>query len=144
MKQLICYLLATILLLSCKKEGCTDDNALNYNPEAEVNNGSCQYYDITPYTIITPAGFPDMIIPENNPTTLEGIALGEKLFNDPILSSNNTLSCVDCHIKNSSFSDPNQLSIGIDGFLGNRNASTLINLGWNSSFNWDGSAKTSL
>ena len=142
MKQLICYLLATILLLSCKKEGCTDDNALNYNPEAEVNNGSCQYYDVTPYTIITPSGFPDMIIPENNPTTVEGIALGEKLFNDPILSSNNTLSCVDCHIKNSSFSDPNQLSIGIDGFLGNRNASTLINLGWNSSFNWDGSAKT--
>jgi len=42
----------------------------------------------------------------------------------------------------SSFSDPNQFSSGIDGFLGNRNSSALINLGWSSSFNWDGSVKS--
>ena len=42
--------------------------------------------------------------------------------------------------KNSSFSDPNQFSTGIDNIAGTRNASVLVNLGWQTSFNWDGSA----
>ena len=134
--------LGTILLFSCKKEGCTDPIAINYNPDADINNGSCNYYNITHYTIETPDGFPDMIIPSNNPMTVEGIALGKKLFKDPILSANNTQACIDCHKQNSSFSDPNQFSTGIDNIQGNRNASALINLGWNTSFNWDGSSLT--
>ena len=135
-------MLATILLFSCKKEGCIDPIALNYNPDVHINNGSCEYITTTPYDIITPYGFPDMIIPEDNPMTFEGVELGRKLFNDPILSANNTLACINCHMPESSFSDPNQLSTGIDGFLGNRNSSALINLGWSSSFNWDGSVKS--
>ena len=142
MKQLICCVLATILLFSCKKEGCIDPIALNYNPDVHINNGSCDYFTTTPYDIITPYGFPDMIIPEDNPMTVEGVELGRKLFNDPILSANNTLACINCHMPESSFSDPNQFSTGIDGFLGNRNSSALINLGWSSSFNWDGSVKS--
>jgi len=134
--------LATILLFSCKKEGCIDPIALNYNPDVHINNGSCEYITTTPYHIITPYGFPDMIIPEDNPMTVEGVELGRKLFNDPILSANNTLACINCHMPESSFSDPNQFSTGIDGFLGNRNSSALINLGWSSSFNWDGSSTT--
>ena len=135
-------MLATILLFSCKKEGCIDPIALNYNPDVHINNGSCEYITTTPYDIITPYGFPDMIIPEDNPMTFEGVELGRKLFNDPILSANNTLACINCHMPESSFSDPNQFSTGIDGFLGNRNSSALINLGWSSSFNWDGSVKS--
>ena len=42
----------------------------------------------------------------------------------------------------SSFSDSNQFSTGIDNIQGFRNASALINIGWNNSFNWDGSAAT--
>lgn len=135
-------MLATILLFSCKKEGCIDPIALNYNPDVHINNGSCEYITTTPYHIITPYGFPNMIIPEDNPMTVEGVELGRKLFNDPVLSANNTLACINCHMPESSFSDPNQFSTGIDGFLGNRNSSALINLGWSSSFNWDGSSTT--
>ena len=81
-----------------------------------------------------------MIIPEDNPLTVEGVQLGEKLFNDPILSADNTLSCSGCHIKANSFSENNQYSTGIDNIEGFRNASALINLGWNTSFNWEGGA----
>jgi len=134
--------LATILLFSCKKEGCIDPIALNYNPDVHINNGSCEYITTTPYHIITPYGFPDMIIPEDNPMTVEGIELGRKLFNDPILSGDGTQSCISCHIQSANFSDTNQFSTGINGMHGNRNASTIINSGWNNSNFWDGRAIT--
>ena len=76
------------LFFSCKKEGCTDLFALNYDPDADINNGSCVI--TTPYILETPYGFPDKLIPSNNPTPVEGVQLGEKLFKDPILSANNT------------------------------------------------------
>ncbi|MGY8988161.1 MAG: cytochrome c peroxidase [Flavobacteriales bacterium] len=142
MKKFAYLLLGTVLLFSCKKEGCTDPIATNYNPEADINNGSCDYYNITPYTIETPYGFPVMIIPTNNPTTVEGVSLGKKLFNDPILSFDNSQSCSSCHIQIAGFSDTNQFSAGIDGLVGNRNASTIINAGWNSSNFWDGRTTT--
>ena len=122
-----CLLLIIITLFGCRKEDDYECNPTPFNP--------------TPYTIATPPGFPDMIIPENNPMTVEGIMLGEKLFNDNILSGDETVSCASCHIKTAGFSDTNQFSIGINGLAGDRNASTIINAGWNNQFNWDGSAR---
>ena len=152
MNKRVSLLLIIGILFSCKKDlpiiiGCTDSTALNYNNLATYDDGSCIFdtltpYQTTPYTIVTPVGFPNMIIPDNNPMTVEGIALGKKLFHDPILSADNTLACVDCHQQSSSFSDPNQFSTGIDGIQGSRNASTLTNIGWSNSFNWDGSSLT--
>ncbi len=40
------FLLACLLLFSCKKKGCTDSNAINYNSSAQINNGSCTYEQI--------------------------------------------------------------------------------------------------
>lgn len=135
------------LLFSCQEDlpiiqGCTDINASNWISGANFDDGSCIYYQTTPYQIITPFGFPDMIVPVNNQLTVEGIELGKKIFNDPILSANNTLSCSGCHIKNNSFTNNTRFSTGVDNIEGSRNASALINLGWNTSFNWDGSANT--
>ena len=53
-----------------------------------------------------------MIIPFNNPLTIEGVELGKKLFNDPILSADNSLSCSGCHIQNNSFTNTTQYSTG--------------------------------
>lgn len=94
----------------------------------------------TPYTLVIPQGLPTMAIPDNNPMTYEGIALGKKLFYDPILSGDNTQSCASCHLQINGFTDPNQFSTGIDGVQGNRNAMPLINLGWQTKFFWDGGA----
>ena len=33
----------TLLLVSCKKEGCTDETALNYDEKANLNDFSCSY-----------------------------------------------------------------------------------------------------
>ena len=82
------------------------------------------------------------VIPINNPLTEEGVALGKKLFFDPILSVDNSISCADCHAPSNSFTDEDQFSDGVNGVLGNRNSMPLFNLAWNydERFFWDGSA----
>lgn len=95
-------------------------------------------YTPTSYELKIPFGFPQPKIPSDNPMTEEGVELGKKLFYDPILSSNNTHSCASCHFQINGFSDPNQFSIGVNGLAGDKNASALINLAWNTFNFWDG------
>lgn len=74
-----------------------------------------------------------------NPITTEGFELGRKLFYDPILSRDNTISCASCHLQYTGFTHVDHaVSHGIDGRKGTRNSPVLINLAWNSSFHWDG------
>lgn len=42
-KKLLLIALSFIALTSCKKEGCTDMDAKNYNAEADVNDNTCTY-----------------------------------------------------------------------------------------------------
>lgn len=101
-------------------------------------------YEPTPAPLNIPLLFEQNIlapiIPFNNPQTVEGIALGKKLFFDPVLSANNTQACADCHTPENAFTDANRFSEGIDGVLGNRNSMPLFNLAWNydERFFWDG------
>ena len=99
-------------------------------------------YVATPYELEIPSHFPQMIIPEDNPMTVEGVALGRKLFYEELLSGDNSMSCAACHAPEAAFSDPEQYSTGIDGIQGNRNSMALINLGWAQNFFWDGRAIT--
>ncbi len=94
----------------------------------------------TPYQLNIPEGFPMMTVPEDNPLTVEGVQLGRRLFYEPLLSGDNTISCAACHLQESNFSDPRRLSIGIDGLEGKRQSMPIINLGWGSQFFWDGRA----
>ncbi len=96
----------------------------------------------TPYVLDIPANLPQMIIPADNPLTVEGVKLGRHLFYEKRLSGNNTMSCASCHRPENSFSDPAQFSTGIDGFQGPRNSMALVNLGWESRFFWDGRAQS--
>lgn len=32
-----------VIIISCKKEGCTNVDAVNFNNEANTNDGSCEY-----------------------------------------------------------------------------------------------------
>ena len=83
------------------------------------------------------ADWPTMPIPADNPTTEEGVALGRRLFFDPILSSDNTISCSSCHDPAAAFSDIDAtvlqpFSEGVGGALGTFNSPTIINQGWTS------------
>ena len=92
-----------------------------------------------PYVLNVPPSLPPPPITPGNPLTVEGVALGQRLFNEKKLSGNNTQACSSCHVTNVAFSNaPNKLSKGIDGKLGTRNAMALFNLSYQHSFFWDG------
>lgn len=76
--------------------------------------------------------------PTDNPTTNEGIQLGEMLFNEKALSADNTISCAVCHDPKKAFSDGLVVSKGINGILAPRNAPGLLNVGLQRKLFWDG------
>ena len=125
MKRITAVLITLFFLMSCSSN------------EEEV-------YTPVSYQLQVPQLFQEKLvaplIPSDNPLTEEGVALGEKLFFDKILSKDNTQSCASCHNPKNAFTDNQQFSDGVDGVLGNRNSMPLFNLAWNfdESFAWDG------
>ena len=97
----------------------------------------------TPFVLRVPRGIPAPRIPADNPLTVEGVALGKRLFSEVRLSGNNTQACISCHKTGSAFSDQgNAVSRGIDGKVGTRNAMPLFNLAYQPRFFWDGRVGT--
>ncbi len=95
-------------------------------------------HEPTPYVLQIPDHFPDMMIPADNPMTVEGVELGRILFYEKKLSLDNSISCASCHASAAGFSDPNQFSFGVNNAQGTRNSMALVNLGWQQFFFWDG------
>ena len=95
----------------------------------------------TPYPLSYPSYFGNRInIPADNPTTIEGVALGRRLFYEKRLSANNTVACGTCHLQRLAFTDGRRFSIGFDGTPTKRNAMSLANSLWVRNFFWDGRA----
>ena len=97
-------------------------------------------YHTTPMPLKIPALWPKPYydFAQNQPT-VEGFELGRKLFYDPILSRDSSISCASCHFQATGFAHvDHELSHGIEGKVGNRNALALQNLIWSDNFMWDG------
>lgn len=90
--------------------------------------------------IVAPLGLPPVPVPADNPATPETIALGRKLYYDPILSSDKTISCASCHGPETGFCDGQAVSDGIHHQKGTRNAPTVLNAAYNRVQFWDGRA----
>lgn len=69
-------------------------------------------------------------------------AVGKRLFNDPRLSHDNTVSCANCHNLRAGGSDGRKFSLGIHGAEGTINAPTVFNSAGNFKQFWDGRAAT--
>ncbi len=119
-----CYLLLLYVVLMANQ--CSESPS-ELNPQAEA------------YTFKTPAHFGNKYqIPEDNPMTQAGIALGRKLFYEKRLSLDSSISCGSCHQQKRAFTDGRALSQGIQGQLVDRSAMALQNLLWVDQFFWDG------
>ena len=94
----------------------------------------------TPYRFTISKSFPLPDLPRDNPLIVERVELGKKLFHDPALSRDNSISCASCHHEDRAFTDGKNVSSGVDGRAGHRNAMPLTNLAWKKEFFWDGRA----
>ncbi len=70
------------------------------------------------------------------------VALGARLFHEPRLSSDNTVSCATCHALGAGGMDKLARSRGVRGGVGGINAPTVFNSGLNFVQFWDGRAPT--
>ncbi len=90
--------------------------------------------------IKAPLGLPPVPIPADNPPTADTIALGRRLYYDPSLSVDGTISCASCHAPEFAFSDEHSVSFGVGKKTGTRHAPTVINSAYNTLQFWDGRA----
>ena len=70
------------------------------------------------------------------------VLLGAKLFFDPILSQDRSISCASCHNPAFAFADSSALSLGVGGKLGVRNTPSVMNMSDRPFFFHDGRALT--
>ena len=71
--------------------------------------------------------------------TPAGFALGRRLFYDPLLSHDGSVSCASCHQQFAAFAHlDHRVSHGIHGVNGRRNTPALFNLAWQPDLMWDG------
>lgn len=94
----------------------------------------------TPLQWTKPSYFPDPVYDlSKNPLTVEGVELGKFLFYDGILSRTDNIGCGTCHQQQAAFTHHgHDLSHGVDDKIGTRNAPSVQNMAWNTSFFWDG------
>ena len=96
------------------------------------------------YTFKLPLGLEEsaMVIPNDNPVTVQKVELGRILFFDKRLSNDNTIACASCHLMQHAFTDGQPVSTGIRGQKGGRSAPASFNRVFSSAQFWDGRAAT--
>lgn len=95
-----------------------------------------------PFAVSLPEGFPPLPVPEDNALTNARVELGKRLFFDTRLSSDGMISCASCHLPEHAFSDPRQVSLGVNDRPGFRNSPTLANVAWQPRLFMDGGVPT--
>lgn len=99
---------------------------------------------LDPYLPVPPKGLeldPDLVPPET-PITPARVALGRRLFFDPRLSRDGTVSCASCHRPRHAWADGLPRAVGIDGRVGPRNTPSILNRILSPEQFWDGRAAT--
>ena len=76
--------------------------------------------------------------PDDNPYSKEKALLGKALFFDPRLSESGQIACASCHDSELGWADARRVSYGHNRQTGKRNSLSIINIGYHTTFFWDG------
>jgi cytochrome c peroxidase len=82
------------------------------------------------------ARLPKPLVPANNPGTEAKVRLGRYLFYDRRMSVNGTISCATCHRQELAFTDGRAQALGATQQSHPRGAMSLVNVAYESAFNW--------
>ena len=121
------FTISLMALFLCFTFSCTKENTFS-NAQKSV--------------LVIPAGFPDVNFPDDNAFTQKRWELGKKLFFDPILSLDSSISCSSCHKPALAFADDKTTSPGIKNRAGKRNSPTLANVAYHPYFLKEGGVPT--
>jgi len=104
------------------------------------SNDQDDVYQNIPLEFEVPSNFPPLAYDvTNNPPTQKGFELGKKLFYEGRLASDGIVSCGFCHIQEDAFTHHgHSLSHGVNDAIGTRNTPSIQNLGYQTSFMYDG------
>jgi cytochrome c peroxidase len=94
--------------------------------------------DLPDAPVRIPSWFPELPVPADNELTAARVTLGRRLFHEPLLSRDSSISCASCHLQHIAFTDGVAVSIGVEGRAGARNAPTLANVAYVPALNADG------
>jgi cytochrome c peroxidase len=97
-----------------------------------------------PYKWALPAGFPEPVVPADNPMSDAKVALGRHLFYDTRLSGNGTFSCASCHMQERAFADPLPRGVGSTGEVHPRGSMSLANVAYSPALTWANPLMTTL
>ncbi len=89
-----------------------------------------------------PKGFPNVEEPEGNEFTVARWELGKRLFFDPVMSVDSSISCASCHQPELAFSDDVAFSPGVHQRPGVRNSPSLANVAYHPYFTREGGVPT--
>lgn len=136
----ILFIASILFVAACGNQNPSGDDCENCPASDDKISGD---FKPTPYKLQVPSWLSQPIIPADNPMTVEGVALGRRLFYDPILSMNGQMSCGTCHQQSKAFTDGNAFSLGVRGLPSKRNTMSIVNLAFNANgFFWDGRVAT--
>ncbi len=79
---------------------------------------------------------------ESTPLAMARLALGRRLFFDPILSLDRTVSCASCHDPAAAFATNDVQPLGVGGERCDRNSPPIFNRAFGTTHFWDGRAAT--
>ncbi len=96
------------------------------------------------YSWSLPTGFPTPKALADNPMSAAKVELGRHLFYDLRMSVNQTTACASCHLPERAFTDGRITAVGATGEVHPRNAMSLTNVVYNSTFNWANPIVTTL
>jgi cytochrome c peroxidase len=80
--------------------------------------------------------------PPDNPITDAKAKLGDMIFDEKRISSDNSVACNTCHSPRNGFTTHTQASRGVGDQIGKRNAPSILNAMFYKSMFWDGRAAT--
>jgi cytochrome c peroxidase len=98
----------------------------------------------TGYHWSLPPGFPNPIVPSDNPMSVQKVELGRKLFREQHLSATGTYACISCHRPALAYTDGRARALGATNVETRRSAMSLTNVAYNAAFTWADATLTTL
>ncbi len=124
----LCGLAGVLIAASCTVLGCAKAAPIRLVEKQAVAEPV--------FDLHLPPGFPEPLVPADNPLSAAKVRLGRRLFYDRALSGNGTFSCASCHRQELAFTDGRAQAVGSTGELHPRSTMSLANAAYDATLTW--------